>query len=110
MDDGDARGARRDLNIAQNHAIRRRWSEGRAHACGTKARGAAARGMVPRGPEDVAGKSGRVEDQHQVKQDRRCIEKKADLHSGKCVHHVVKSFSRNSASAVCLGKSWLLVA
>ena len=82
----------RDPNIARDHAIRRQWSEGRAHACGTKARGAAARGIVPQGPEDVAGKSGRVEDQHQVKQDRRCIEKKADLHSGKCVHHVVKSF------------------
>ena len=75
----------RDPNIAQDHAIRRRWSEGRAHACVTKARGDAARGMVPQGPEDVAGKSGRVEDQHQVKQDRLCIKKKADLHSGKCV-------------------------
>ena len=58
----------RDPNIAQDHAIRRRWLEGRAHACVTKVKGAAAQGMVPQGPEDVAGKSGRVEDQHQVKQ------------------------------------------
>ena len=83
----------RDPNMVQDHAICRQWSEGRAHACGTKARGAATRGMVPQGPEDVAGKSRRVEDQHQVKQDRRCIEAKADLHSGKCVHHVVTNFS-----------------
>ena len=58
----------RDPNIAQDHAIRRRWSEGRAHACVTKARGDAARSMVPQGPEYVAGKGRRVADQHQVKQ------------------------------------------
>ena len=58
----------RDPNIAQDHAIRRRWSEGRAHACVTKARGDAARGMVPQGPENIAGVSRRDEDQHQVKQ------------------------------------------
>ena len=54
----------RDPEIAQDHAICRRWSEGRAHACVTKARGVAARGMVLQGPEDVAGKSRRDEDQH----------------------------------------------
>ena len=58
----------REPEIAQDHAIRRFWSEGRAHACGTKAREAATQGMVPQGPEDVAGKSRRYEDQHQVKQ------------------------------------------
>ena len=68
-----------------------------------KARGVAARGMVPQGPEDVAGKSRRDEDQHQVKQDRRCSKKEADLHSGACVHHVVKSVEWNYAIAVLLG-------
>ena len=68
-----------------------------------KAGGVAARGMVPQGPEDVAGKSRRVEDQHQVKQDRRCIEKEADLHSGECVHHVVKFVEWNYAIAVLWG-------
>ena len=58
-----------------------------------KAREVAARGMVPQGPEDVAGKNRRVGDQHQVKQDRRCIEAKADLHSGTGVHHVVTNFN-----------------
>ena len=33
----------RDQEIAQDHAIRRRWSEGRVQACGMEARGAAAR-------------------------------------------------------------------
>ena len=65
-DDCDARD--HDLDIEQDHEIRREWSERRAHACGTEARRVAARGMVPQGPEDVAGKSDRVEDQHQVKQ------------------------------------------
>ena len=37
----------REPEIAQDHVIHRRWSEGRAHACGTKAREAATRGMVP---------------------------------------------------------------
>ena len=58
----------REPEIAQDHAIHRRWSEGRAHACGTKAKEAATRGMVLQGPEDVAGKSNCCEDQHQVKQ------------------------------------------
>ena len=54
----------RDPEITQDRALRRRWSEERTHACGTEARGDAARSMVPQGPEDVAGKSRRDEDQH----------------------------------------------
>ena len=58
----------RDPEITQDRAIRRSWSERRAHACGTEARGVAMRGMVLQGPEDVAGKSNCYEDRHQVKQ------------------------------------------
>ena len=54
------RGARdRDPNIAQD-CDPSPMVRGTRACMRDKARGAAARGMVPQGPEDVAGKSGRV--------------------------------------------------